>query len=109
MRQSVSFVLAEAGNEVIAASDGIDALKKLETTDSLDLILTDINMPNLDGIGLIQKVREMPKYKFIPILVLTTESQGAKMKMGKDAGATGWIVKPFTPDSLIGTVNKVLK
>jgi two-component system chemotaxis response regulator CheY len=107
IRQSISFILSQEGYETIEATDGLEALNTLGTLDSLDLIITDVNMPNLDGIGFIRKVREIAKYKFTPILVLTTESQGSKMNEGKEAGATGWIVKPFNSDKLLGIVKKV--
>lgn len=107
IRQMVTFTLKEAGYDVIEAVDGIDALQKLETA-KVNLILTDLNMPNLDGIGLIKKVRMMPNYKFTPIIFLTTESQEAKKNEAKASGATGWIVKPFKPEQLISVIKKVL-
>jgi two-component system chemotaxis response regulator CheY len=107
VRQSISFILSQEGYETIEAIDGLEALKALESGSELDLMITDVNMPNLDGIGLIRRTRELPKYKFIPILVLTTESQGSKMNEGKEAGATGWIVKPFNAEKLLGIVKKV--
>jgi len=107
IRQSISFILAQDGYETVEATDGLEALGVLGTLDALDLIITDVNMPNLDGIGFIKKARELPKFKFTPILVLTTESQGSKMNEGKEAGATGWIVKPFNSDKLLGIVKKV--
>lgn len=107
VRQMVSFTLREAGYAVIEACDGKDALLKL-SSGPFNLILTDLNMPNMDGIELIRKVRQDPKYKFIPILLLTTESQNEKKLEGKAAGATGWIVKPFKPEQLISVVKKVI-
>ena len=107
IRQSITYVLQQGGYEVVEAKDGMDGLSVLEGMDSADLIITDVNMPNLDGISFIRKVRENAKYKFTPIIVLTTESQGAKMNEGKEAGATGWIVKPFSADKLLGVVKKV--
>lgn len=107
IRQSISFILQQEGYETFEAQDGQDGLSKLESLESLDLIITDVNMPNLDGIGFIKKAREMAAFKFTPILVLTTESQGSKMNEGKEAGATGWIVKPFNADKLLGIVKKV--
>ena len=107
IRQSIAYVLQQGGYEVVEANDGLDGLSALSGMDAADLIITDVNMPNLDGIGFIRKVRENPKYKFIPIIVLTTESQGSKMTEGKEAGATGWIVKPFSADKLLGVVKKV--
>jgi two-component system chemotaxis response regulator CheY len=107
IRQSITYVLQQGGYEVLEAKDGMDGLSALETMDATDLIITDVNMPNLDGISFIRKVRENAKYKFTPIIVLTTESQGTKMNEGKEAGATGWIVKPFSAEKLLGVVKKV--
>ncbi|HUW40705.1 MAG TPA: response regulator [Rectinemataceae bacterium] len=107
IRQSISFILSQEGYETFEATDGMEALTRLESIENLDLILTDVNMPNLDGISFIKRARELPKYKFTPIIVLTTESQGSKMNEGKEAGATGWIVKPFNADKLLGIVRKV--
>ena len=106
LRQVVSIALKGGGYDVIEACDGKDGLAKL-TGQKIHLIISDVNMPNLDGIGFIRKARELPKFKFTPILVLTTESQGSKMNEGKEAGATGWIVKPFNSDKLLGIVKKV--
>ena len=107
MRQMISFTLNSVGHEVIQASDGKEALKLLQGK-KIDLVIADINMPNMDGITLVKSLREQAEYKFIPILVLTTESQEAKRQQGKVAGATGWIVKPFNPEQLLTIVNKVL-
>ena len=107
MRQMVSFTLKNAGYEVIEAVDGVDALDKAKAK-TVDLVVTDVNMPNKDGIALIKDLRALPDYKFKPILMLTTESGPEKKQLGKQAGATGWIVKPFNPDQLLKTVKKVL-
>lgn len=107
IRQMVSFTLKEAGYEVSEAFDGVDAVNK-SLNNQFNLVITDLNMPNMDGITLIKKLRENPNYKFTPIIMLTTESQETKKQEGKAAGATGWIVKPFTPEQLIGVVKKVL-
>lgn len=107
MRDMVSFTLKNAGFEVIEAEDGQDALGKLNDNQALDVIITDLNMPNMNGIELIRALRGKDPYKFTPILMLTTESDGTKKSEGKDAGATGWIVKPFNPEKLIQVVNKV--
>jgi two-component system chemotaxis response regulator CheY len=109
IRQSISFILKQEGYETVEATDGQEALNMLGSIEALDLIITDVNMPNLDGIGFIRKAREIAKFKFTPILVLTTESQGSKMNEGKEAGATGWIVKPFNSDKLLGIVKKVVE
>jgi two-component system, chemotaxis family, chemotaxis protein CheY len=106
VRQLVRFTLADAGFQVIEAADGMEALSKLTTP--VHLIVTDLNMPKLDGIGLIRSVRANAAYKGLPILMLTTESQDAKKREAKAAGATGWIVKPFTPQQLLAVIRKVL-
>lgn len=107
IRKSVSFVLSQEGFEVIEAEDGIDGLKKVEGA-GCSLVITDINMPNMNGIDFIKNLRQDPAYKFTPIIALTTESQDGKMQEGKAAGATGWIVKPFTSEKLIAIVKKIL-
>ncbi len=106
MRNMVSLSLKEEGFDVVTAEDGVDALGKVKGK-SFDVIVTDINMPNMDGIELISKLREIDNFKFTPILVLTTEGGDDKKKEGKKVGATGWIVKPFNPQVLIATINKV--
>ncbi len=107
VRQMVGFTLKDAGYEVVEAVDGKDALTKLSGT--VDMIITDLNMPNMDGIEFIRQVRALPNYKFVPIVMLTTESQAEKKQVGKEAGATGWIVKPFKPDQLLAVVKKVVR
>ena len=107
MRQMVGFTLKSAGHDVIEASDGREALTIAQKR-GVDLVLTDVNMPNLDGISLVSQLRTLPTYKFTPILLLTTESAADKKQAGKAAGATGWIVKPFQPDQLLATIRKVL-
>lgn len=107
MRQMVTFTLKGAGFDVVDAIDGVDALNKAKSN-KFDLVVTDVNMPNKDGITLIKDLRALPDYKFIPMLMLTTESGTDKKMQGKAAGATGWIVKPFNPDQLLKTVKKVL-
>ena len=107
VRQMVAFTLKNAGYSVIEASDGKDALAKM--AGKVDMVITDLNMPNMDGIALIKAVRAQAAYKFIPIIMLTTESQAGKKQEGKEAGATGWIVKPFKPEQLLDVVRKVLR
>ena len=107
VRQMVSFTLREAGYQVIEAVDGKDALSKLNGS-SVNMVLTDLNMPNMDGLELIRQVRANPVCRFIPVVMLTTESQTEKKQQGKAAGATGWIVKPFKPEQLLAVVKKVL-
>lgn len=107
IRKSISFVLEQGGYEIVEAEDGLLALDALEKN-TVNLIITDVNMPNLDGIGLIRKVRESDRNRFVPIIVLTTESQNTKMDEGRAAGATGWIVKPFSAEKLISVVKKII-
>jgi len=107
VRQMVTFTLQQEGYEVTEAVDGVDALTKLDGS-GVNMVITDLNMPNMDGIELIRQVRSKPEFKFMPIIMLTTESQPAKKQEGKEAGATGWIVKPFKPEQLLGVVKKVL-
>lgn len=107
IRQMVTFTLKQAGYNVVEAVDGKDALAKL-STQKVDMMITDLNMPNLDGIGLIKGVRAGGPNKFIPIVMLTTESQDARKAEGKAAGATGWIVKPFKPEQLVAVIKRVL-
>jgi len=104
----VTMTLKGAGYEVLEAGDGKQALAKLKTTPA-HMLITDLNMPNMDGITLIREVRKDERYKWIPIIMLTTESQDSKKQEGKAAGASGWIVKPFTPEQLLAVVRKVLK
>lgn len=107
MRQMVSFTLKRGGYEVIEAEHGQDALDKLQNT-TADLVITDLNMPVMDGITLIQNLRKLASMKNKPILMLTTEGLASKKEAGKAAGATGWIVKPFDPEKLLQTLAKVL-
>ena len=107
VRQMVSFTLKEAGYNVIEACDGKDALAKINGR-SLDLVVTDLSMPNMDGIELIRNIRKDPVHKFVPIIMLTTESQNEKKMEGKAAGATGWIVKPFKQEQLLAVIKKVI-
>jgi two-component system chemotaxis response regulator CheY len=108
VRQMVSFTLRGAGYEVAEAIDGRDGLAKAGSG-RFDLIVTDLNMPHMDGIQLIAAIRKLPGYSFTPILMLTTESQAEKKDAGRKAGATGWIVKPFGADQLIAVTHKLVK
>ncbi len=108
MRQMVSFTLKNAGYDVVEAVDGEDAFDKARARD-FDLVLTDQNMPRLDGLGLTRKLRETPKFKNTPILILTTESSDQMKQAGRAAGATGWLVKPFDPAKLIEVIKKVVR
>tara|TARA_B100000614_G_scaffold140798_1_gene125158 strand:- start:94 stop:459 length:366 start_codon:yes stop_codon:yes gene_type:complete len=107
IRQMVGFTLRQAGYEVLEAVDGQDGLTKAKA-DKADLVITDLNMPNMNGLELISALRQEGSYKFTPILMLTTESDDSKKAAGKQAGATGWIVKPFNPEQLLQVVGKVL-
>jgi two-component system chemotaxis response regulator CheY len=107
MRQMVTFTLRQGGFETIEAQDGQDALNKLESN-TVDLVITDLNMPVMDGITFIKRARAMPGMKTKPILMLTTEGLTEKKEQGKAAGATGWIVKPFNPEKMLLTIRKVL-
>jgi len=104
----VSFTLVGAGYQVVEAIDGMDAYEKAQTQ-SFDLVLTDQNMPRMDGLGLTRKLREHPNFKTVPILMLTTESSDLMKQAGRAAGATGWLVKPFDPNRLIEVIKKVIK
>jgi two-component system chemotaxis response regulator CheY len=108
MRKMVTFTLTGAGHQVVEAVDGQDAFEKAQAQ-SFDLVLTDQNMPKLDGLGLTRKLREHPRYKNTPILMLTTESSDLMKQAGRTAGATGWLVKPFDPARLLEVINKVIK
>lgn len=107
MRQMVTFTLKGAGFEVVEAENGQEALDKAKGQ-QFDLVISDVNMPIMDGISLIKELRTLDEYKFTPMLMLTTESGDDKKTLGKSAGATGWIVKPFNPDQLLATIKKVL-
>lgn len=108
VRQMVGFTLRRAGYTVLEATDGRDAIAKLAGT-SVQMVITDLNMPNMDGLSLIRDLRAQPAYRFVPIVMLTTESEPQKKEAGRAAGATGWIVKPFTPEQLVAVVGKVLR
>lgn len=106
MREMVSFTLKNAGYEVVEAEDGKAAIAVVGGV-KVDAVITDLNMPNMNGFELIRHLRATPDYKFTPILMLTTEGDDAKKQEGKSAGATGWIVKPFNPEKLVEVVKKV--
>jgi len=106
MRDMVSFTLKGAGHDVVLADDGVNALTAL-TGQEVDLVITDVNMPNMNGIELVEKLRQDPRFRATPILILTTESDDSLKQRGRAAGATGWIVKPFVPEKLLKVVDKV--
>jgi two-component system chemotaxis response regulator CheY len=108
IRQMVSFVVESAGYKVIQAEDGVDGYEKAKMQ-TMDLVLTDQNMPRMDGLTLIKELRALPQYKTTPILMLTTEASEQMKTQGRAAGATGWLVKPFDPNTLLEVIGKVLK
>jgi len=106
---SISGMLGKAGYGVEKAGNAEEALKKFQANLAVDLLITDLNMPGMNGIELIKEVRKLPKYRFLPILFLTTESQQSKKAEAKAAGASGWIVKPATADELLSTIKLVMR
>ena len=106
IRETVKMLLASAGYRVLTAEDGVKGLAVCQQNKA-DLILSDLNMPNMDGITLIGQLRALPQYRFTPILMLTTESQDDKKVAGRKAGATGWVVKPFDPARFVAVIQKV--
>ena len=106
IRQVVGLALKQAGYDVIEGCDGRDALAKL-TGQKVNLIISDVNMPNMDGIAFVRELKTLPAYKFTPVLMLTTESQEDKKEQGKAAGARAWMVKPFKPEALLAAVEKL--
>ena len=106
IRQMVAFTLRGAGYTVVEAKDGQDAIARLDA--NVRLVLSDLNMPNMNGIELLRWIRADAAHKYLPVVVLTTESQEAKKQEARSAGATGWIVKPFRPDQLLAVVKRVL-
>ena len=107
MRDMLKLALSDAGHIVIQANDGLHGVEALEGAGLVDVIITDINMPRMDGYGFIEHVRHCSLNRMTPILVLTTESEPAKKLRARDAGATGWIVKPFDPDKLLAAIRRV--
>ncbi len=108
MRQLVNFALRDAGYDVVIAENGKDAIMKLGNS-KIDMVITDLNMPEMDGITLIKQVRGMAAHKFMPIVMLTTESQEEKKTEGRNAGVSGWIVKPFKPEQLMDVIKKFIR
>lgn len=107
MRQTVKIALSGAGYEVIEAIDGKDALTKLDGR-RVHLIISDVNMPNMNGIDMVKAVKLLPSYRFTPIMMLTTEADESKKSAGQAAGAKAWIIKPFRPDQLLAAVSKLI-
>jgi len=108
LRQLISAAVREAGFDVVPAENGKDALAKLQGG-KVDMVITDLNMPEMDGIELIKQLRAKPDYRFTPIIMVTTEFQEAKKKEGREAGASGWVVKPFLTENLVNVINKFVK
>lgn len=108
MLQLLGFTLKQAGFQVLEGRHGQDALTHLQGTARVDVVITDLNMPVMDGLTLIRAVRQLPQHRFTPVLMLTTESQDEKKQQAKAAGATGWLVKPFNPEQLLKVVAKVV-
>lgn len=108
IREVVSTALEEAGYETTKAIDGQDGLVKLHAAQDIRLVISDLNMPNMDGISFLKEVRQIEKFKYLPIVILTTEAQETKKRAAQKAGATGWIIKPFEQNKLIAIVKKVL-
>jgi len=107
LRQVVGIALKGAGYNVVEGSDGKDALSKL-TGQKIHLVISDVNMPNMDGITFVKNLKQLPSYKFTPVIMLTTESEEGKKKQGQEAGAKAWVVKPFKPEILLGAVEKLV-
>lgn len=108
IRELVSSALEESGFVVYKGINGLDALEKLQSH-SVDLVITDLNMPQMDGIMLVQEIRKNPSYKYLPVIILTTESEAKRRQVAKESGATGWIVKPFDKERLLKIIGKVLR
>ena len=108
LRTVVKMALQRAGYEVVEAGDGVQGLAALEATGKVHLIVSDVNMPNMDGITFVTQVKQHPRHKFVPVVMLTTEGQDAKKEQGRAAGAKAWIVKPFNPPQLLDAVSKLI-
>ena len=107
LRQVVSIALKGAGYDVIEAGDGKDGISKLDGR-KINLIVSDVNMPNMDGISMVKQIKQMPNYKFTPVIMLTTENQQSTMQQGKEAGVKAWMVKPFKPEQMLDAVSKLI-
>ena len=108
LRTVVRMALVRANYEVLEAADGVQALAQLDTAAKVHLIVSDVNMPNMDGIAFVKQVKQHPRHKFTPVIMLTTEGQDAKKEQGRAAGAKAWIVKPFNPPQLLDAVSKLI-
>jgi two-component system chemotaxis response regulator CheY len=108
MRQIVGATLRSAGHSVVEAADGQEAFELARADHALDLVITDLNMPRMDGISLVRELRKLSHFQGVPMLVLTTESSPARKQEGREAGATGWVVKPFNPERLLTAIARVV-
>ncbi|AIY65729.1 response regulator [Pseudoalteromonas piratica] len=108
IRTMIEAILTGAGHQVITANDGVEAMEQLRTH-QFDMVITDINMPNMSGLSLIPKIRRLPAHQYVPILMLTTESSSYKKEKAKNSGASGWLTKPFDPTRLLTAVEKLIK
>jgi two-component system chemotaxis response regulator CheY len=108
IRQQVSFTLGKGGYAVVEAEDGVDGINKLKANADVSMIISDVNMPNMNGIEMVEKIKTEAVYKDLPIVILTTEGAGELIERAKKAGAKGWLVKPFKPDQLIAAVGKLV-
>jgi two-component system chemotaxis response regulator CheY len=108
LRTVVRMALSRAGYDVLEAGDGVQALATLDKAAKVHLIVSDVNMPNMDGIRFVTQVKQHPRHKFVPVVMLTTEGQDAKKQEGRAAGAKAWIVKPFNPPQLLDAVSKLV-
>lgn len=109
IRQQVGFTLTKEGFEVVEAEDGQDGLNKLQANADISMVVSDVNMPNMGGLEMVEAIRQIEQFKFLPIIMLTTESSGDKVDRAKKAGASGWLVKPFNPEQLVGAVKKLAR
>ena len=109
IRQQVGFTLTKEGFEVVEAEDGQDGLNKLQANADISMIVSDVNMPNMGGLEMVEAIRQIEQFKFLPIIMLTTESSGDIVDRAKKAGASGWLVKPFNPEQLVGAVKKLAR
>ena len=109
IRQQVGFTLTKEGFEVVEAEDGQDGLNKLQANTDISMIVSDVNMPNMGGLEMVEAIRQIEQFKFLPIIMLTNESRGDKVDRAKKAGASGWLVKPFNPEQLVGAVKKLAR
>ncbi|MBX9704212.1 MAG: response regulator [Silvanigrellaceae bacterium] len=109
IRQHVGLTLTNQGFGVVEAEDGLVALSQLEKHENIEMIISDVNMPRMDGLEMIEKIRQNSRFKFIPIIMLTTESSGDKVKRAKLAGASGWLLKPFNSEQLLSAVKRLVR